>query len=151
MAYVCPKCGWKDSPCWRNARFYMYCTTCRIDELEEFEPDIAKKLKEETPIEISPFHYKLTRYGWVYRTPIKLKDSLPKENQIGSPYFKNLMLNITEKCNLTCKHCYITNKNPIDFPFDKLKEIIKGFHDLQGIKIILTGGEPYLYSHLNFK
>ncbi|MFX1275367.1 MAG: radical SAM protein [Promethearchaeota archaeon] len=80
--------------------------------------------------------------------PIKLKEKIPKKNYIGLPYFKNLMLNVTEKCNLTCKHCYITNKNPIDFPFDNLKEIIKKFFDLQGIKIILTGGEPYLYTHL---
>jgi len=81
-------------------------------------------------------------------SPIKLKDTLPDKNHLGSPYLKNLMINVTEKCNLTCKHCYITNKDAIDFPFDKLKEIIKQFFALQGTKIILTGGEPYLYSHL---
>ena len=86
---VCPKCGWEDSPCWRNARFYMYCSTCRIDELELFEPEIAKRLKEQTPIEIPPFHYKLTRYGWVYRTPIKLKDFLYKRDAVeGAGRFK---------------------------------------------------------------
>ena len=74
--------------------------------------------------------------------------TLPEKNIFNPPYLKNLMINITEKCNLTCKHCYITHKNPIDFPFDKLKKIIKDFYELQGIKLVLTGGEPLLYSHL---
>jgi len=74
--------------------------------------------------------------------------TLPEKNIFNPPYLKNLMINITENCNLTCKHCYITSKNPIDFPFDKLKEIIKDFYELQGIKLVLTGGEPLLYSHL---
>ena len=77
--------------------------------------------------------------------PIKL----PEKNIFNPPYLKNLMINITEKCNLTCKHCYITNKKPTDFHFDKLKEIIQEFYELQGIKLVLTGGEPLLYSHLN--
>ena len=74
--------------------------------------------------------------------------TLPEKNIFNPPYLKNLMINITEKCNLTCKHCYITDKNPIDSPFDKLKEIIKDFYELQGVKLVLTGGEPLLYSHL---
>jgi len=74
--------------------------------------------------------------------------TLPQKNIFNPPYLKNLMINITEKCNLTCKHCYITDKNPIDSPFDKLKEIIKDFYELQGVKLVLTGGEPLLYSHL---
>lgn len=74
--------------------------------------------------------------------------NLPDKNVFKPPYLKNLMINITEKCNLTCKHCYITNKNRIDFPIDKLKRIIKEFYELQGIKLVLTGGEPLLYSQL---
>jgi radical SAM protein with 4Fe4S-binding SPASM domain len=73
---------------------------------------------------------------------------LPDKNPFDEPYLKNLMINITEKCNLTCKHCYIANKNPVDFPLDKLKALIREFYKLQGIRIILTGGEPLLYAHL---
>ena len=79
---------------------------------------------------------------------LEIHDNLPEENPVGAPYLKNLMINLTEKCNLTCKHCYITNKNLVDFPLEKLKEIISEFYTLQGIKVILTGGEPYLYSNL---
>jgi len=78
----------------------------------------------------------------------KLSSNFPEKNPVGKPYLKNLMINLTEKCNLTCKHCYITNKNLVDFPLEKLKEVISEFYMLQGIKVILTGGEPYLYSNL---
>lgn len=74
--------------------------------------------------------------------------TIPKKNPFDPPYLKNLMINITEKCNLTCKHCYITNKNRTDFPIKKLKSIIKEFYELQGIKLVITGGEPLLYSQL---
>jgi len=73
---------------------------------------------------------------------------LLEKNMFNPPYLKNLMINITEKCNLTCKHCYITHKNPIDIPFDKLTEVIKQFYEYQGIRLIMTGGEPFLYSKL---
>jgi len=73
---------------------------------------------------------------------------LPKKNPFAPPFLKNLMINITEKCNLKCKHCYITNKNPIDFPLEELINIIEEFYNLQGIRLILTGGEPFLYSKL---
>lgn len=73
---------------------------------------------------------------------------LPGKNPFEPPFLKFLMINITEKCNLTCKHCYITDKNQRDFPLDKLKGLIQDFFDLQGEKIILTGGEPFLYEKL---
>ncbi|MGQ4875864.1 MAG: radical SAM protein [Promethearchaeia archaeon] len=70
---------------------------------------------------------------------------LPKKNPFNPPYLKYLMINITEKCNLNCKHCYITNKKHMDIPLEKLRSIIKKFYKYQGLKLILTGGEPFLY------
>ena len=74
--------------------------------------------------------------------------NIPDQNPFDQPFLKNLMINITEKCNLQCKHCYITDKNPLDFPLDKLKAIVKNFYKFQGIRLVLTGGEPFLYSKL---
>ncbi|MBD3193433.1 MAG: radical SAM protein [Candidatus Lokiarchaeota archaeon] len=71
---------------------------------------------------------------------------VPFKNPFKMPYLKNLMINITERCNLTCKHCYITEKNKVDMPFEDLIDLIYEFYDLQGIRLILTGGEPLLYS-----
>jgi len=70
---------------------------------------------------------------------------LPKNNPFEPPYLKFLMINITERCNLRCKHCYITDKHQQDLPLDKLKELIQEFYAMQGSKLILTGGEPFLY------
>jgi radical SAM protein with 4Fe4S-binding SPASM domain len=74
--------------------------------------------------------------------------SIPDENPFEPPYLKNLMINITERCNLTCKHCYITDKNQKDMNFEKLLGLIRKFHELQGIRLILTGGEPFLYDNI---
>jgi len=71
---------------------------------------------------------------------------IPKKNPLKPPYLKNLMINITERCNLTCKHCYITDKNKIDMPLEDILSLIQEFYELQGIRLILTGGEPFLYS-----
>jgi radical SAM protein with 4Fe4S-binding SPASM domain len=73
---------------------------------------------------------------------------LPNQNPFDPPYLKNLMINITERCNLTCKHCYITEKNKVDMPLEDIIELIEEFDSLQGIRVILTGGEPFLYSQL---
>lgn len=74
---------------------------------------------------------------------------IPERNPFEMPYLRTLMVNITEKCNLRCDHCYITDKHQTDFPLNKLKILIEDFFQLQGLKLVLTGGEPFLYS--NFK
>lgn len=74
--------------------------------------------------------------------------TLPDKNPFNPPYLKNLMINITERCNLTCKHCYITEKNQTDMELNKLLQLVRNFYDLQGIRLILTGGEPFLYDEL---
>lgn len=74
--------------------------------------------------------------------------SLPEKNPFEEPYFMKLMINITERCNLQCKHCYIPEKNQVDMSLDNLKKLINDFYALQGSRLILTGGEPFLYSNL---
>jgi hypothetical protein len=67
----------------------MYCSTCRIEELESWEPMLSKMLKQKSPLMLYPFWYKLTRFGWVYRTPIKYKDFLLHRNTVeGAGRFK---------------------------------------------------------------
>jgi len=36
----------------------------------------------------------------------------------------------------------------VDMPMKDLKKVIAEFYDLQGVRLILTGGEPFLYSEL---
>jgi len=85
-AFICPNCGFKDSPCWRNSRFQIYTVYCRIDELQEFEPKIAERLLKERHIEMKKrgklvsveieegeYYYQLTKTEIVNRTSIELK------------------------------------------------------------------------------
>jgi radical SAM protein with 4Fe4S-binding SPASM domain len=74
--------------------------------------------------------------------------NIPEKNPFKEPYLRTLMINITEKCNLRCAHCYISEKHQMDYPFEKLKWVIEEFYRFQGLKLVLTGGEPFLYSKL---
>jgi len=72
------------------------------------------------------------------------------------PSLRYLELQITSKCNLKCKHCYI---NPPSPPFRKggmggfselsvkqIREVLREFEEMQGLKVLITGGEPLLHS-----
>ena len=73
--FVCPKCGTKDLPCWRNSRFLIYATYCRLDELEVFDPALALHVRTHGQVEIGPYFYWLRgRDNHVYRVAKELKD-----------------------------------------------------------------------------
>jgi hypothetical protein len=42
---VCTKCGHKDPLIWRNNPHRLYTQYCRLDELEDWESELAKLLK----------------------------------------------------------------------------------------------------------
>jgi len=81
---VCPKCGYTDSACWRVGSHMLYCgmEICRLDELENWEPENAEILKDDKTVKIDKrgnrmmirghYAYKLTSKGWVYRQDIQL-------------------------------------------------------------------------------
>lgn len=119
---------------------------------EEILASFSENKKQEIIEVLNSFH----ELNIIHSSPTKNINSLvsinhldlPEKNPFNHPYLKNLMINITEKCNLTCKHCYIKDKNSVDFTFAKLKKIVADFYKLQGIKLVLTGGEPLLYNKL---
>jgi radical SAM protein with 4Fe4S-binding SPASM domain len=76
--------------------------------------------------------------------------------ELGLP--QNVILHLTESCNLRCKMCYfwgetgcysksIQKKNPIEIDFEIVKQLI---HDVAPAKpnYSLFGGEPLLYSRI---
>ena len=62
-----------------------------------------------------------------------------------------LRLEVTEKCNLKCVHCYLGHRNQentydhIQLEFDKLIKVVKEAKELGAYKVVITGGEPFLY------
>lgn len=61
------------------------------------------------------------------------------------PSLRYLELYITEHCNLDCIHCFLGSKSQIHLGFEKIKSVIEEFENMQGLRLILTGGEPLLH------
>lgn len=65
---VCPKCGHRDSPCWRNAWYKRFTDVTRQDDIALYEPELFKKLQE-SPNFYSDglYNYKISKHGYVIR------------------------------------------------------------------------------------
>ena len=62
------------------------------------------------------------------------------------PSLRYLELQITDKCNLRCRHCYIGNVGTDELSVKQIKETLKEFEKMQGLRVLITGGEPLLHS-----
>ncbi len=102
----------------------------------------------------------LTRDKVSLRRPFLIKSPAPS--------LRYLELQITNRCNLRCRHCYIGEKNPPLPPFRKggmggfdkslkkgnfnelsvnqIRNVLKEFEDIQGLRVLITGGEPLIHS-----
>src|SRR3989338_2323692 len=57
----------------------------------------------------------------------------------------NIGLNITNKCNLSCKHCFASStRNNKDLTTEELSGIIRQIIKLKVIKVGISGGEPLM-------
>lgn len=69
---------------------------------------------------------------------------------IATPPYKKIMLQLTEKCNLCCKHCFVSSTSSgNEMEYDKIENILLP-HLIQANvkKVTLTGGEPFVFSRL---
>jgi radical SAM protein with 4Fe4S-binding SPASM domain len=62
------------------------------------------------------------------------------------PSLRYLEMQITDKCNLSCKHCYISNKSFSELSINQIRVILKEFEEMQGLRVLITGGEPLIHS-----
>lgn len=72
-------------------------------------------------------------------------------NQAGSgpvPSLRYLELQLTHRCNLTCRHCYLGPARPEEITLDDALSIARQFEEMGGLRLIISGGEPLLYPHL---
>lgn len=61
------------------------------------------------------------------------------------PSLRYLELRITDRCNLRCKHCYIGEGKDVELPLRSVEKVMREFEALQGLRLLITGGEPLLY------
>ncbi len=62
------------------------------------------------------------------------------------PSLRYLELQITNKCNLKCRHCYIGDTDFKELSIGCIKNILAELEEMQGLRVLLTGGEPLLHS-----
>lgn len=56
-----------------------------------------------------------------------------------------LELQITDKCNLRCRHCYIGNSESSALSLKQIRAILKEFEEMQGLRVLISGGEPIMH------
>ena len=60
---------------------------------------------------------------------------------------KRVIVEITDKCNFRCKHCF-ANKNDFELTMQSWKKIFENICKEKIQSITITGGEPLLYKEL---
>ena len=58
------------------------------------------------------------------------------------PSLRYLEFQITDRCNLRCQHCYVGDSRNQDLSFERIEQVLKEFEDIQGLRLLLSGGEP---------
>lgn len=74
------------------------------------------------------------------------KTTLHEKNRLYRPgTLRSLLIDVTEKCNMRCRHCYFetfVNKEPV--ALENLRALIDEAHEMGVFHYILSGGEPTL-------
>ncbi len=63
------------------------------------------------------------------------------------PSLRYLMVEVTDRCNLRCCHCYLGEAGTSDLEWETLRRVLDDLDDIGGLRLMITGGEPLLYPH----
>lgn len=66
--------------------------------------------------------------------------------QSARPSLRYLELQITDRCNLKCRHCYIGERGKRELALAEIEKVLREFEMVQGLRLLITGGEPLLHS-----
>jgi radical SAM protein with 4Fe4S-binding SPASM domain len=64
------------------------------------------------------------------------------------PSLRYLELQLTWRCNLKCRHCYLGPQKKKDLPLQDAINISREFESMGGLRLLISGGEPLLYPSL---
>jgi radical SAM protein with 4Fe4S-binding SPASM domain len=65
------------------------------------------------------------------------------------PSLRYLELQLTDRCNLRCKHCYLGETKKTDLPLSEALSALEEFEKIQGLRVLFSGGEPLLYPEIS--
>ncbi len=103
--------------------------------------------------EITPFIKYCLKEEILTRDKIFLKRPPIKKSPV--PSLRYLELQITDRCNLRCRHCYINPPSPpfrkggmggFELSIKQIQKILTEFEAMQGLRVLITGGEPLIHS-----
>lgn len=69
----------------------------------------------------------------------------PRLAQSPAPSLRYLLLHITDRCNLSCRHCFLGDSGRTDLPLPDVIAAMDEFEQLQGLRLMISGGEPLLH------
>jgi radical SAM protein with 4Fe4S-binding SPASM domain len=69
----------------------------------------------------------------------------PPLDKSPEPSLRYLELQITRRCNLRCGHCYIGGRQDDELSSGRAGSILSELESLQGLRLLLTGGEPLMH------
>lgn len=64
------------------------------------------------------------------------------------PSLRYVELQLTDRCNLKCRHCYLGNSGKNDMELETALGITGEFHSMGGLRLLISGGEPLLYPRI---
>ena len=73
----------------------------------------------------------------------------PALKQAPDPSLRYLELQVTDACNLRCKHCYIGDTDHNELTPKQVAGILREFEEMQGLRVLITGGEPLVHGKFN--
>lgn len=109
--------------------------------------EISKKIEIELE-EVTDFFEEQSQEGFVCLKEAK-KDNAVAIHYVESrqPHFSDVLIEVTGKCNLFCRHCFNSKLNCDEFEqkamsIEQLKELISQLDMMNVRRIQLSGGEP---------
>ncbi len=85
--------------------------------------------------------------GILSEAPVSILRSRPGflGGDLPAPSLRYLELQITDRCNLECKHCYIDRPGSNELPAETIMGILDEFELMQGLRLMISGGEPVVH------
>lgn len=114
---------------------------------------LSRKYKEKPMSmeeKVNTFLSQLIQYGFNIK---QQKDSTPHNyliRQYENIYPSVVNLQLTEKCNLKCKHCYgeFDINGEKEMSLEEVEFILKSLEEIGAHTVEITGGEPSIYPHI---
>lgn len=111
-------------------RFIQACALPEGCDTAEADPEFIDYCLDEG---ILTLNVKDARRPPVFKSPI--------------PSLRYLELQIADRCNLRCRHCYLGASKNRELSLTQLKTVLDEFEAMQGLRLLITGGEPLMHSH----